>query len=444
MQRGLPLLILALLLASPAACQAPGQRPNVLLIITDDLGYGDIGSYGAPDIRTPAIDRLAAQGTRFTDFYANAPLCTPTRAALISGRYQQRAGLEKALSNSSTKDVERGLPVNGRSLPQLLRNNGYATALVGKWHLGYKPENSPNAHGFDYFWGFKSGYVDYYQHTDGAGRPDLFENSTPVTADGYMTDLTADRALQFIRDNRTRPFFMEVAFGAPHWPYQPPGRPSRAIGNARHLQPSDDSTGTRADYIAMVESADAQIGRIVDLIDSLGIGENTLIIFTNDNGGEWLSRNTPLFHRKWTLWEGGIRVPTIMRWTGRIPAGKVTGQVGTTMDISATILTTTRSAVPKDVQFEGMDLMPIVQSNRAPLPRTLFWRTEVGGFSQRAVRDGNYKLLVDGTATMLFDVSQDLGERQDLAAQRQDVAQRLRALLNAWERDVGAVPATPD
>jgi arylsulfatase A-like enzyme len=202
-------------------------QPNVVLIITDDVGYGDFGSYGAPDIKTPHVDSLAREGIRLTDFYANGDTCTPTRVGLISGRYQQRFALETALQNEHSADGVRGLPVVGRSLPQLLKNNGYATALVGKWHLGYKTEFSPAAHGFDYFFGFKGGYIDYYQHTSD-GQPDLFENDLPVEVPGYMTDLITERSIRFIEQNAGRPFFIDVAYNAAHWPFQVPDHPSTA------------------------------------------------------------------------------------------------------------------------------------------------------------------------------------------------------------------------
>src|SRR5262245_47213442 len=210
MRRVVALTVLALGIAGGIASAQTPPRPNVLLIITDDVGYGDIGSYGAPDIKTPNIDSLARDGTKFTDFYA-APTCSPTRAALISGRYQQRFRIERPLPGPRLA-AEDGLPATGRSLPQLLKNAGYATGLVGKWHLGYKREYQPNAHGFDYFFGFLSGFIDYYQHTDGAGSHDLYENGAPVHVDGYMTDLITERSLKFIGNHAAGPFFLEVAY----------------------------------------------------------------------------------------------------------------------------------------------------------------------------------------------------------------------------------------
>jgi arylsulfatase A-like enzyme len=425
-------------IAASSAAQAQPPGPNVVLIVTDDMGYADVGSYGASDIRTPNIDSLARDGVRLTDFYANGVLCTPTRVGLITGRYQQRYRMEIALSNPTGAAGEQGLPSTGHSLPQLVKNNGYATALVGKWHLGYKPEYSPGAHGYDYFFGLKSGFIDYYTHTTGDGTPDLWENETPIRRDGYMTDLITETAISFIEKNAARPFLVNVSYNAPHWPYQVPDAPSRARDNARHLQPFDDQTGTRADYVAMVERLDEGVGRILGTLDRLELAGNTIVIFTNDNGGEWLADNSPLFHRKLTVWEGGIRVPAIIRWPGRIPAGRVSGQVGITMDLTASILAATGTAVPSDTGLEGINLFPILEGKAPEVERTLFWRTNAYGQTQRAVRSGDWKLVVDGVATMLFDVRADVEERNDLANRRQDVANRLRPLLAAWERDVDA------
>ncbi|MGE0865300.1 MAG: sulfatase-like hydrolase/transferase [Vicinamibacterales bacterium] len=436
-----PLAIVALALVSSAALfaqAAPARqdRPNVVLIITDDAGYGDVGSYGAPDIKTPNIDSLASTGTRFTDFYANASTCTPTRAGLISGRYQQRFQLERPLSIPRV-DGEFGLPATGQSLPRLLANNGYATGLIGKWHLGYKPEFSPNAHGFDYFFGLKAGYGDYYQHTDSDGRPDLFENEKPVTVAGYMTDLITERSVKFIADRAAQPFFLEVAYTAPHWPYQVPDQPSVARDNSRHVMPFDDNPETRADYVKMFERVDRGVGDILAALEKQGLSRNTIVIFTNDNGGEGLSRNGPLSHRKFTLWEGGIRVPAVIRWPGRVPAGRVTPQVGITMDLSASILAATGTTVPAGVALDGINLFPILEGRAPVVERTLFWRVRTGGLDQRAVRSGDMKLLIDGAVRLLlFNVRTDLAERDDVSQEQPAVVRRLHQQLRAWEKEV--------
>ena len=429
------------LFPAPASAQkGDSRRPNVVLIITDDVGYGDLGSYGAPDLKTPNLDRLARGGVRLTDFYANGATCTPTRTGLISGRYQQRFGLEHPLGAQPPADAERGLTATGRSLPQLLKNNGYATALIGKWHLGWKSEFSPIAHGFDYFFGFKSGYVDYYQHTTGGDAPlkaDLFENDRPVEVPGYMTDLITERSVRFIEQNSKRPFFLDVSYNAAHWPYQRPDEPTTARDNARHLGPFDEPTNTRADYVAMLERADQGIGRILAALDKAGLRENTIVIFTNDNGGEWLSRNTPLFHRKGSVWEGGIRVPTIIRWPGRIRAGRVSRQVGITMDLTASILAATGTKVPPEARLDGVNLLPVLEGRAPLIERTLFWRVK-GARTQQAVRSGEWKLLMDGASAMLFNLRADVGERNNLIGQRSDIARRLRRLLTAWQEEVDA------
>jgi arylsulfatase A-like enzyme len=425
-------------LAAAHAQATPPTRPNVVLIITDDMGWADLGSYGATDVRTPNIDSLARDGVRMTDFYSNAPVCTPTRAGLISGRYQQRYGLQAPLPNDGVPGGDVGLPSRGHSLPQLLAQRGYATALVGKWHLGHRPEFSPAAHGFAYFFGLKNGYHDFYAHTAGNGKPDLWENDRQIVVEGYTTDLITERSLRFLEQHVARPFFLEIAYNAPHWPYQPPERPSVAPGNARHVRPWDDQASTRADYVAMVERVDRGVGEVLQALERLDLARRTIVIFTNDNGGEWLASNGPLFNRKASVWEGGIRVPAMIRWPGRIPAGKVSGQVGITMDLTASILAATGTTVPADARPDGIDIFPMLEGRVPEVTRTLFWRTGSPAKQQWAVRRGDWKLVLDGSSPFVFNVQTDPGERQNLTNQRQDIARELQPLLAAWEADVDA------
>lgn len=418
--------------ASTVGLSAQAGRPNVVLVIADDLGYGDLSSYGAPDIKTPHLDRLAREGVRLTSFYANAPVCTPTRAALITGRYQQRVALERPLR----PNVAEGLPVTGRSLPQLLKNNGYATGLVGKWHLGRQESVRPLRHGFGSFWGYLSGYLDWYTHTNSVGEADLWENEAPVTHAGYFGHEVTRRAVGFIGDHARAPFFVEVAYGAPHWPYQSPHRASTARDNARHLRASDEDHPTREDYVAIVEDADAGVGQILAALDRHRLTANTLVVFMSDNGGEWLSRNAPFFHRKDSLWEGGIRVPAIVRWPSVLPAGATSDQVGITMDATATILAATATPVPPEARLEGRDLVPIL-SGRAPVvERTLYWRNTPAGQTQRAVRRGDWKFLLDGESEFLFNLRDDPGERNDIATRHHARVREMRALSDAWVKDV--------
>jgi len=436
------LIALAALLLSAAVHAQQPARPNVVLIITDDLGYGDLGSYGATDIRTPHLDKLAREGARLTQFYANAPTCTPTRAGLITGRWQQRVELEQPLGMVRPADYDRGLVATGRTFPQLMKNAGYATALVGKWHLGWKPEFSPTRHGFDYFFGLKSGFHDFYTHTTPdtplPGGHDLFENDSAVHVPGYTTDLITERSIRFIERNAGRPFFIDVSYNAPHWPYQVPDEPSVARDSARHLRPWDDSTSTRADYAAMVERMDLGVGRIIETLDRLGLRENTIVIFTNDNGGEWLSRNAPLFHHKFSVWEGGIRVPMIVRWPGHVRAGTVSHQVGITMDLTRSILAAARAQVPADLRLDGVDILAILAGRSPETERTLYWRTLNPPRRQGAIRSGDWKLVMDAGNPMLFNLKDDAGERVNLVSRESAVARRLFALYRAWEDEVTA------
>jgi arylsulfatase A-like enzyme len=429
--------------------QQSGRKPNVVFIIMDDLGYGDIGSYGVTDARTPHLDRLAREGVRLTDAYANGANCTPTRAALISGRYQQRVGIEWPLNSS---EQNRGLPVTGTSLPALLKKGGYATGLVGKWHLGFRREFGPNAHGFDEFFGFLSGAVDFYTHRRGDGTHDLFENTTPVEVPDYLTDEITRRAVRFVDSHAAVPFFLEVAYNAVHWPFQPPDRrPSdpdavprpHETNDQRLFQGPDDAVpATRQDYVRMLERADQGIGTILAALDRHGLARNTLVVFTNDNGGEWLSRNAPFSHRKSTLWEGGIRVPLILRWPGRLPAGRTSEQVAITMDLTASILAATASAVPPSHRLDGIDILPILRGDSPLTDRQLFWRIARPDRQQRAVRAGQWKLLVDGGQLLLFDLLADPGERHDLAARRPELVVKLKGLLQAWEKEIAQKPQT--
>jgi arylsulfatase A-like enzyme len=443
------LLLAAFVVVSVAALPqraAAQDRPNIVLIVADDLGYGDLGSYGAPDIKTPNLDRLAREGVRLPQFYANAPVCTPTRAALITGRYQQRLPLDRPLeTNAATPatGLDIGLAATGRSLPQLMKNQGYATALIGKWHLGFKPEFQPNRHGFDYFFGFLAGYVDWYEHVRGDGQPDLWENGTAVQHDGYLGHELTKRAVSYVSEHTSGPFFLEVTFGAPHWPFQSPRRRSVAARTNGSMlqQPANANPPTRKDYAEIVEDLDASVGRILDAIESRGLARKTLVVFVSDNGGEWLSRNAPFFHRKDTVWEGGIRVPAIFRWTSVLPAGRTLSQVGITMDLSATFVTLAGGAAA-EAGYEGMDLLPVLRGTAAPVERTLFWRVGPAPAQARAARSGDWKLVLEGQKQLLFDLSHDLGERQELAAQHPNRVRDLKAKFDAWEKDMDAEAST--
>jgi N-acetylgalactosamine-6-sulfatase len=437
----------------PVEAAEPKQitRPNIVLIIADDLGYGDLACYGCPDTRTPALDRLAAQGVRFTNFYANAPECTPTRTALMTGRYQQHVGgLECAIGtgnvgryDDAVRLAERhdlGLPVSETTILELLKRAGYTLGGFGKWHLGYEPKFMPLEHGFDRFFGPMGGGVDYWYHGEWDGVHMLYENDRPVHCEGYLTDLVTDKALEFLREEtsgrkRGEPFFLYLPYTAPHTPIQHPDRKPPAP----RLQETWNR-GDRETYVLMVERLDRCIGKVLDALDRRAIAENTLVIFFSDNGGTKTANNGPFSGTKGGLFEGGIREPCIVRWPGVLPEGKVTDQMAITFDLSKSIVRAAGAELPQDRPFEGIDVLEHLEEGRPPQPRTLFWRHRRGERTWRAVRDGPLKYLSrqdgDRFNEYLFDLEADPGEKNDLLASRPDDVKRLKQRLADWEEEV--------
>lgn len=426
-----PLRALALLLlAAPAATMlaappeltpaSPATAPNILLIMADDLGYGDLGCYGATDIPTPHLDRLAAEGTRFTRAYAY-PVCTPTRAALLTGQYAERHGFRgKAVLMG--KDNPRFAPAT--TFAARLRDAGHRTALVGKWHLGYTPALLPRDKGFEEFFGHLGGKVDFYKHTDNAqpngtpeGRHDLWENETATHREGYLTDLITERAQRFLKADDARPFFLFVSHGAPHY-----GRRGLWQAPDAYLARFDalGRTAGRGVYAAMVSALDDAVGVLLAELKARGLEQNTLVIFLSDNGGDEYSRNLPLRGKKATSWEGGLRVPFIVRLPGRIAAGATRDEAISVLDLAPTLLACAGVAAP-DAAFDGRDLWDALRDNR-PLPAA------PPLFLADAVIDGPWKL--HGGA--LHNLETDPGETRDVSAEHPEVAARLAALPRPW------------
>ncbi|MCI0460561.1 MAG: sulfatase [Gemmataceae bacterium] len=430
------------------ACLADGpRRPNVVLILVDDMGYADLGCMGAKDIRTPNIDRLAQEGVKLTNFYSAAPVCTPTRAAFMTGRYQQRVGLEWALGFTAEQYRRKGdkwipepdkyapgLPPSESVLARLLRALGYYCGILGKWHLGFLPEFNPTRHGFHEYFGVLTGHADYYSYRYFDGTFTLRENDKPGKAEGYLTDLLNRKAVDFINRRAKEPFFLYVPHLAVHFPFQVPDRPGQVLTKQNY------NDGTRKDYIAMLERVDRGVGMILDALDKNGVAENTLVIFSSDNGGYRLSDNGPLFHHKATLWEGGVRVPCLMRWPARLPKGQVISQMGITMDLTATILTAAGAELPKERKLDGIDLMPILTGKQKEVERTFFWRIDRSDRKQNAVRQGRWKYLKDGAIEMLFDLQEDISERRNLGYRHPEIVERLRRLHAEWAADVDRNP----
>jgi arylsulfatase A-like enzyme len=415
----------ALVASTTARVRSQPDRPNVLFILADDLGYGDLSSYGRPDYKTPVLDDLARQGLKFTSAYAAAPVCTPTRCALATGRYPQRldVGLYEPLRDN---DREQGLPPSHPTLASLLKSNGYETALIGKWHLGWKPEYGPNRHGYDEFFGILAGAGDYFTHRSGVADADLWENLEPVQRVGYLTDLLSERAAAFVARRRTKPFLLSLHYTAPHSPWE--GPEDEAIGHTTHGSGPMVAGGSLPIYASMVKSMDAGIGRVLGALRRARLDRRTIVIFTSDNGGERYSFNWPFSFQKFHLWEGGIRVPAIVRWTGTIPAGRLTDQPVVTMDWTATILAAAGTAPDAGYPLDGQDVMSVCTGARDPFERTLFWRTE----ARAAARIDKWKYLSDGGSEQLFDLTIDPGEKNDLRAAHADVFARIKAQYDDW------------
>jgi arylsulfatase A len=426
------------------------DRPNVVLMLADDLGYGDLGCYGCADVRTPNIDALARQGVRLTSFYANGPECTPTRTGLMTGRYQQRVGgLECALGIGNVgryddairlaNQHDLGLPVERSVLARSLKEAGYATAICGKWHLGYEQKFLPLKHGFDYAFGPLGGAVDYFRHHEPGGGEEtmLYLNDRPLKRAGYMTDLIAEEACAFLKRVQ-QPFLLYVPFTAPHSPFQGP----KDVGQAA-ITGENMNRGSRGKYVEMVEHLDLCVGRILKQLEEAGAAENTLVIFMSDNGGPQHARNEPFSGRKGSTYEGGIRVPCVLRWPGKIAAGSESRQVGITMDLTASILNMAGAQPLADQPLDGIDLVEHVRLGKADARRTLFWRQRRGENTWRGVRDGSLKLVSrqqgNDRQDWMFDLAEDLAEQTDLAKSRTADFQRLQSLLVRWEEDVRPV-----
>jgi arylsulfatase A-like enzyme len=407
-------------------------RPNIVLIISDDLGYGDLGVTGRTDYRTPVIDQLARSGVMLTQMYTAAPVCTPTRVALITGRYPARtlAGLYEPLTTQKI-----GVLPDPPTLGLLMKAAGYETALVGKWHLGSEPQFHPLRHGFDEFYGFLGAAADYASHVDTEWLRNLFQDGTrTVTTPGYLTDLFTERAVRIVSRRRSRPFFLNLQYNAPHWPWQAPGDPP-------HADTTDFSSGgSPQTYGRMVERMDEGVGRVLEALHRAGRENDTLVFFSSDNGGERFSHMGPFSAGKMTLNEGGIRVAAMARWPGVIAAGSRTGQVAVTMDLTATFVALASGALPAAPPMDGIDLMPALTGARGTVPRELFWRI-FQRRRQKAARSGDWKYLQKQDGEFLYDLAADPGEKQDLKGAQPAVFRHLQERMAAWEREV--LPPVP-
>ncbi len=431
---------------------AAERPPNIVFVLVDDMGYGDLGCMGSSDIQTPNTDLLAKQGLKFTDFYANAPVCSPTRCGFITGRWQQRVGFEWALGftaerrrliDGEWKTIDTmhhgiGLPAEQPGIAKMLKSAGYATGVFGKWHLGYDDEFNPLNHGFDEYFGELLGHADYYRHIYYDGTYALRDGLEISKAEGYLTDLINERAANFVDKHADEPFFLYVPHLAVHAPFQPPNRPDSKVTSANMLD------GSREIYKEMLERVDQGVGMIMKRLEAHGLSDNTLFVLSSDNGGERWSSNQPLFHHKATLWEGGIRVPCLMRWPAKLPANQVVSQQAITMDLTATFAAAAGAKPPTDYKLDGVNLLPILQGNQPPMDDRMFcWRIDRSNRKMRAIRVGKWKYLDDGgTMDLLFDLEQDISERKNLCYQHPEIVNELKTKLVAWEQEMEAEPKT--
>ncbi len=426
------------------------KKPNVVILYSDDQGFGDVGCYGGKDVKTPHIDSLAAKGTRFTDWYSNCPVCSPSRTALLTGRYQQRSGV---MGNIPAGFNKMGMSPTAITMAEALKKEGYRTGVFGKWHQGSAEGCRPNDQGFDEFYGFINGCIDYYSHIfywSGLPMHDLWKNDKTVWENGvYFNDIIIREASRFVRDNREKPFFMYVPFNAPHYPMHAPPEYTERF---KHI---DDPH--RRIQAAMVSVLDDGVGRIIDELKRCDLFDDTLIFFISDNGPSSEARNLlDDSHQYYTggssgdfrggkggLYEGGIRVPAIASWPGIIPAGQVINEVGITMDVFPTVMNAIGGSLPTDRVYDGKDIMPtITNQDKSPHRNDdLFWALD----KQRVVRRGDWKLLLNAKAefgkdaeapVLLHNLKEDPGEKIDLKDKHPEIVSKLKKAIESWEKEV--------
>lgn len=427
------LCALALGLAGGAALPAAETtaRPNIVLIVIDDLGYGDLGCYGNPRHRTPHLDRLAAEGLRFTDFHSNGAVCSPTRAAILTGQYPQRSGIEAAIGFT----LGEGVPLAKTTIAEVLAPQGYRCGVFGKWHVGHVTKFGPNDQGFHESY-CTNNNPDYHSHVSRDGKVDWWKDQKLADEPGYLTDLVTRHTLDFIRANRERPFFAYMPHLAAHFPFQGPKDPAHRTVGRKWDDQSKYGPLAKADfpraYREMIEAADASVGRVIALLEELSLRERTLVFVCSDNGAyAWVGSNGPLRGQKGELTEGGHRVPAFANWPGRIAAGQTTTETALTMDLLPTFAAIARAPVADPA--DGIDLSGLLFRRERLPARTLFWRDA----DQKAVRRGPWKLVVTGTASALYNLDSDLGEERDVAAAEPARLRELTSALTDWEREVG-------
>ncbi len=434
-------------------CEDSG-KPNIVLIVSDDQGYPDLGCIGSKPVRTPNLDRLAAEGVRATSFYVTWPACTPSRGSLLTGRYPQRNGLYDMVRNdlvnyghrfteeeyAVSPEMTLGLDPKEKTIGDMLHGASYLNAVVGKWDMGQAKRYLPLQRGFDFFYGHGNNGIDYYTH-ERYGIPSLFRGNERTGEDRgtYITDVFGREALSFVNEHAgKRPFFLYLPFNAPHSAStlaednggEKPGvqAPEEEVAKYQDLVKEEKL----ARYFAAVTRMDSAIGKVLEALDKSGVADNTLVLFLSDNGGSGNGGNAPLKGSKSTMWEGGLRVPFLIRWPGRVPAGVVTGEFLTTLEIVPTLLAATGAPAPDGVVLDGFDMLPVLRGEK-PSPRTeMFWQRR----GDKAARVENWKWVESSKGNGLFDLSHDAGEEHDLSSEKPEILKMMEERFARWRQEM--------
>ncbi|MCK9508698.1 MAG: sulfatase-like hydrolase/transferase [Pigmentiphaga sp.] len=414
---------------------------NFIFILADDLGYADLGCYGGREQISPSLDRMAAQGLRMTQSYSNSPVCSPTRFALATGRYQYRlrGAAEEPLTGKFKGSTTVGLPPEQPTMASLLRGAGYRTALIGKWHLGYPPHFGPLLSGYETHFGPLSGGASYFTHLDRFGEVDLYANNEVCMRQGeYLTDLLSNKAIEYVqaRGKDRDPFLLSLHYTAPHWPWESRHAPADPPVTGPTMEHLDG--GSIHIYHQMIREMDEGIGRLLAALEEAGLSHDTLVIFTSDNGGERFSDNWPLVGGKMDLTEGGIRVPCVAHWPATIAPGALSDQPHLTMDWTATLLAAAKVQPDPASPLDGVSLLPVLDAPNALFPRPMFWRMKYR--DQRAMRDGRWKYLKVEEHEYLFDLETDARERANKARQAPERLATMRSAWEAWNQDMAPIP----
>jgi len=434
----LRLCTLCLVLAAPAFASDEDNRPkpNLVIIMADDLGYGELSCYGNTAYKTPHLDALARAGMRFTDYHSNGAVCSPTRAALLTGRYQQRAGVGGVIYAGFNQNRNHGLHQSETTFAELLAGGGYKNGCFGKWHLGYEKKFNPVHHGFSRFRGYVSGNIDYQSHYDRVGVYDWWEGLEHIREKGYSTHLITRHAVKFIEEHKGRPFCLYVPHEAPHTPFQGPGDPAFRV-KGRVVPEKRSAAFKKRAYREMVQEMDKGVGEIIAALKRLGLEKNTLVFFVSDNGAASFGNNGSLRGSKGQLWEGGHRVPAIASWPGRIEAGSTCDDLSIGIDIFPTLLELAGLSAPEKLRLDGRSLaLSLLGKQRVTGgTRKLYW----GAGRQQAMREGPWKYvreLKGQKVAALYNLSTDPGERNNLAKKNPTRLASMQKDYAAWAKDV--------